>query len=229
MRGVFLGWLEERGVALVDVRTADVRPTRCTSTPAAEGRDALLGSPTRRTARGVKILFRFLCRRGYVLSDPSGRSSTRGPRSGCRGRPHARGGPAARGGPRTPDTRGPAGPRDPRELLRDRGPRGRDGSLKTHGRGHRGPDPARRAGKGSKDRNVPLTRAAADGDRALPRQDGRPRIAGRMRSPAPLPGLRGGPLYASLLNEIVQDAARGRGSRSTSPATRCGTPSRRTS
>lgn len=61
-------------------------------------------------------------------------------------------------------------------------------------------------GKGSKDRTVPLTRAAAEAIEAY-LLHGRPHIRGASASPYLFLALRGGRTYASLLNDVVQAAA----------------------
>jgi site-specific recombinase XerD len=62
-------------------------------------------------------------------------------------------------------------------------------------------------GKGAKDRNVPLTRAAAEAIEAW-LAEGRPRTPGATRSAWLFLACRGGRLYASLLNDVVQEQAK---------------------
>ena len=62
-------------------------------------------------------------------------------------------------------------------------------------------------GKGRKDRNVPLTRAAAEAIEAYLR-DGRPHIQGATKTPRLFLARRGGRMHDSLLNDLVQAAAR---------------------
>lgn len=62
-------------------------------------------------------------------------------------------------------------------------------------------------GKGSKDRNVPLTRAAAEATEVY-LVDGRPHIRGAMRSRWLFLAARGRRMYPSLLNDVVHCVAR---------------------
>src|SRR5260370_6434659 len=62
-------------------------------------------------------------------------------------------------------------------------------------------------GKGAKDRNVPLTRAAAEAIEAY-LLHGRPKIRGAVKSPWLFLALRGGRMYPDLLNGVVQAAAK---------------------
>src|SRR5260370_15219870 len=62
-------------------------------------------------------------------------------------------------------------------------------------------------GKGAKDRNVPLTRAAAEAIEAY-LLHGRPKIRGATKSPWLFLALRGGRIYRDLLNGVVQAAAK---------------------
>jgi len=58
-------------------------------------------------------------------------------------------------------------------------------------------------GKGRKDRNVPLTSAAAEAIELYLTQ-GRPRLPMSSRSPLLFLGMRGGPMHSSTLNDVVQ-------------------------
>jgi integrase/recombinase XerD len=156
----------------------------------------------------VKKLFRFLCRRGYVLSDPSGpveypRPEKRLPR-GVLARDEARRLVEA------PDLSTPLGLRDRAilEVFYGTGIRaGELAKLKTTDVDIEDRILRVLLGKGRKDRNVPLTRAAAEAvERYL--VDGRPRIRGAVHSRWLFLALRGGRMYDSLLNNVVQDAAK---------------------
>ena len=70
---LFLGWIQQRRVAVVEVRAADVEAYQshvCTL----RQKDDTPYSIAEQThwIASVKKLFRFLCQRGYLLSDPSG-------------------------------------------------------------------------------------------------------------------------------------------------------------
>ncbi len=206
---LFLGWLEERGVALAEARTADIEAYQA-HVCALRQKDSTPYSIPEQTHRiaTVKALFRFLCRRGYLLSDPSGpvgypRPEKRLPR-GVLGRDEARKLMEA------PDTAGPLGLRN-RAILEV-----------FYATGIRAGELARLKctdvdiedrilrvilGKGSKDRNVPLTRAAAEATESY-LVEGRPRMRGAMRSRWLFLAQRGGRMYPSLLNEVVQTAAK---------------------
>ena len=206
---LFLGWLEERGTSLVEARTADVEAYQ-QHVCALRQKDATPYSIPEQTHRiaSVKKLFRFLYRRGYVLSDPSGaveypRPEKRLPR-GILTREEARKLVEA------PDTSTPLGLRD-RAILEV-----------FYGTGIRASELARLKttdvdvedrilrvvlGKGARDRNVPLTRAAAEATEAY-LVDGRPKIHGAMKSRWLFLAVRGGRLYDSLLNDVVQGAAK---------------------
>lgn len=211
MRGarLFLAWLDERGTSLVEVRTADVEAyqVHVCSLRQKDGTAYSIPEQTHRIAT-VKTLFRFLCRRGYVLSDPSGaveypRPEKRLPRTILTRE-------EARRLVEAPDTTTPEGLRDRAilEVFYGTGIRaGEMAKLKTTD-----VDIEERIlrvvlGKGSRDRNVPLTRAAAEAveDYLL---EGRPRIRGAMRSRYLFLAIRGGRTYPSLLNEVVQAAAK---------------------
>jgi integrase/recombinase XerD len=208
VRGL-LAWLEERGIPLPSVRSEDLLAyqsdlmalRKTDGTPYSSGNLALrIGA--------VKSLFRFLFRGGYLLSDPSGileypRREQRLPR-GVLTREEARKLVEA------PETSTPFGLRD-RAILETfyatgiRSSELRDlkcADVDTE-------DLILRVvlGKGKKDRNVPLTRAAAEAIEAYLR-DGRPHIQGAMKTPRLFVARRGGRMYGSLLNELVQTAAR---------------------
>jgi integrase/recombinase XerD len=206
---VFLVWMGGRGLDLADVRTADVQAYlgHVYASKKKDGQTYSASDQMHRLA-AVKILFRFLCRRGDLLTDPAGpveypRREQRLPR-GVLTREEARRLVEA------PDTKTSEG-------LRDRA------ILETfYGTGLRANELARLKcvdvdtedrivrvllGKGSKDRNVPLTRAAAAAIEAYLAL-GRPRIRGAAKSPLLFLASRGGATYDSLLNDIVQGMAR---------------------
>jgi len=206
---LFLEWLEGRGIALVEARTADVEAYQ-THVCALRQKDGTPYSIPEQTHRlgNVKALFRFLYRRGYVLSDPSGaveypRPEKRLPRTILTRE-------EAKKLVEAPDESAPEGLRDRAILEVFYGTAIRASELaKLKTTDVDVEDRILRVvlGKGSKDRNVPLTRAAAE---AVGRYlgDGRSRIRGAMRSRWLFLAIRGGQMYASLLNELVQDAAK---------------------
>ncbi len=169
-----------------------------------------IAEQTQRIA-SVKKLFRFLCQRGYLLSDPSG--AVRYPRPEKR-LPHTiltR--TEARRLVEAITAKTPLALRDRAILEVFYGTGIREGELaKLKCTDVDVEDRILRVvqGKGSKDRNLPLTRAAAQAIEAY-LTEGRPRIRGAMKSRWLFLALRGGRMYASLLNEIVQDAARAAG------------------
>lgn len=205
----FLAWLHERGVSLVDVRTEDVGAYQ-THVCALRQKDGTPYSIPEQTLRiaSVKGLFRFLCQRGYLLSDPSGpieypRPEKRLPKT-ILTRDEARRVVEA------PDTSTPLGLRD-RAILEV-----------FYGTGIRSAELANLKctdvdtedrilrvvlGKGRRDRNVPLTRAAAEAIEEY-LVGGRPKIRGAITSRWLFLALRGGRMYSSALNAIVHDAAR---------------------
>jgi integrase/recombinase XerD len=206
---LFLAWLEDQGTSLLDVRTADVEAyqVHVCGLRQKDGTPYSIAEQTHRLAN-VKTLFRFLYRRGYVLSDPSGaveypRPEKRLPRT-ILTREEARKLVEAQ------DTETPEGLRNRAilEVFYGTGIRaGELANLETTDVDVEDRILRVVLGKGSKDRNVPLTRAAAEAtERYL--VDGRPRIRGAMRSRHLFLAIRGGRMYASLLNEVVQAVAR---------------------
>jgi integrase/recombinase XerD len=206
---LFLVWAGERRVPIVEVRTADIEAyqTHVCALRQKDGTPYSIAEQTHRIA-AVKALCRFLCRRGYLLSDPSGpitypRPEKRLPQ-GVLARDEARKLMEAA------DVATPTGLRD-RAILEV-----------FYATGIRAGELARLKcadvdvedlilrvvlGKGRKDRNVPLTRAAAEAlDDYL--TDGRPRIRGAMQSRSLFLAVRGGPMYGSALNDLVRGAAR---------------------
>ena len=205
----FLDWLRERGIPLVDVRTADIEAYQV-DVCALRKKDGTPYSVDLQVQRlsSAKTLFRFLCRRGYVLTDPSApvvypRRELRLPR-GVLTRQETRKLVEA------PDTSTPLGLRDRAILETFYGTGIRAGELaKLKTIDVDTEDKVLRVllGKGAKDRNVPLTRAAADAIEAY-LLHGRPKICGAVKSPWLFLALRGGRAYPDLLNGIVQDAAK---------------------
>jgi integrase/recombinase XerD len=208
VRGL-LAWLAERGIALANVRSADLLAYQSDlmALRRTDGAPYSSGNLAHRIG-AVKSLFRFLFRAGYLLADPSGvleypRREQRLPR-GVLTREEARKLVEA------PDTSTPLGLRD-RAILETFYATGIRASeladlkctdVDTEDRLVRVV-----LGKGRKDRNVPLTRAAAEAIEAYLR-DGRPHIAGATKTPRLFLARRGGQMYISLLNELVQAAAR---------------------
>jgi integrase/recombinase XerC len=162
-------------------------------------------------AAAVKTLFRFLFQRGYLLGDPSGplgypRREQRLPR-GVLSREECR--------RLVESVKGTTPPAQRNRAI-----------LETfYGTGIRAGELARLKvtdvdtedrvlrvilGKGAKDRNVPLTRAAAEAIEAW-LVHGRPRVRGAARTPWLFLALRGGRTYADLLNDIVHSAAKAAG------------------
>jgi integrase/recombinase XerD len=207
--GFFLAWLAGRGAVLSDVRTADLMAyqTHVHTMRKKDGTPYSVADQMHRLS-AVKTLFRFLFQRGYLLHDPSGplqypRREQRLPR-GVLSRQEARTLVEA------PDTSTPLGLRDRAILETFYGTAIRAGELaKLKCTDVDTEDKVLRVvlGKGAKDRNVPLTRAAAEAIEAW-LLDGRPRVPGASRSPWLFLALRGGRLYASLLNDVVQGTAK---------------------
>jgi len=201
---VFLAWLEEKGVELTDVRTQDLLAYQ-TGLYAARKKDGRPYSTSIQVNRlsAVKSFFRFLYRRGFMLHDPAAavdypRSELRLPR-GILTKQEARKIVEA------PDGKSPAGLRD-RAILETLYATGiRVGELKRLTLSD--VDTEERVlrvamGKGGKDRNLPLTRAAAA---AIERYllDARPKLRGARRSARLFLSPRGFPLRAQAANDIV--------------------------
>jgi site-specific recombinase XerD len=206
---VFLAWLEGHAVALASVRSEDLVAYQSIvmGLRRADGLPYSSGNLAHRIG-AVKALFRFLFRGGYLLTDPSGvleypRREERLPR-GVLNREETRKLVEA------PDTQTPLGLRD-RAILETFYATGiRASELADLGCAD--VDTEDRLlrvvlGKGRKDRNVPLTRAAAEAVEAY-LHDGRPHIQGATRAARLFLARRGGRMHDSLLNDIVQAAAR---------------------
>jgi site-specific recombinase XerD len=205
----FLDWLRDRGIPLVDVRTSDIEAYQadvCTLRKK-DGTPYSVDLQVHRLS-SVKTLFRFLYQRGYVLIDASApveypRREMRLPR-GVLTREETRRLVEA------PDTSTPIGLRDRAILETFYGTGIRAGELaKLKTIDVDTEDKVLRVllGKGAKDRNVPLTRAAAEAIEAY-LLHGRPKIRGATKSPWLFLALRGGRMYPDLLNGVVQAAAR---------------------
>jgi integrase/recombinase XerD len=210
LRGVrfLLDWLGRRGVSLAEVRTDDLLAyqTDLYALRKKDGKPYSTYDQTQRTA-AVKALFRFLARRGYLLTDPAAaieypRQEKRLPRGVLTVA-------EARAIVEAPDLGAPMGLRDRAilETLYATGIRaGELGSLKRED-----VDTEERLlrvllGKGRKDRNVPLTRAAAEAIEAYLAY-GRPRMRGTRTSPLLFLAHRGGKMYDAHLNDVVARAA----------------------
>jgi integrase/recombinase XerD len=205
----FLDWLRDRAIPLVDVRTADIEAYQA-DVCALRKKDGTPYSVDLQVHRlsSVKTLFRFLYQRGYVLADASApveypRREMRLPR-GVLSREETRKLVEA------PDTSTPIGLRDRAILETFYGTGIRAGELaKLKTIDVDTEDKVLRVllGKGAKDRNVPLTRAAAEAIEAYVLH-GRPKIRGAIKSPWLFLALRGGRMYPDLLNGVVQAAAK---------------------
>lgn len=199
---VLLLWLEGRGVAVVDVRTADLAAYQgqLLASRKADGRPFSSGHQVN-VVKAIKAFFRFLYRRGYALHDAAARLDY--PRVEKRL-------------PRTILT-----PEEARKIIEapDRtllGTRDRAILETLYATGIRVSELARLTphdvdteervvrvvmGKGRRDRNLPLTRAAAAAIEAY-LVKARPRLA-RGRSRALFLTARGGTLNRWLLNLAV--------------------------
>ncbi len=213
-----LFWLAKRGVALVDVRTPDLSgyQAELLAVRQKNGRPLSAGHQTN-VVKAVKAFFCFLYGRGYALHDPAARLEY--PR-GERRLPRTILTPEeARKMLEAPDTRTQLGLRD-RAILETFYATGiRVGELvrlQPHD-----VDTQERLlrvvmGKGRRDRNLPLTRAAAVAIDAY-LIGARPALATRGRSPVLFLSARGGPLNRWLVSLVVHRAARKAGIRK--PAT----------
>ena len=205
----FLGWLEGQGIALGEVKDEDVLAYQ-SALFALRRRDGRAYSLSVQNSRvvAVKSLFRFLSRRNYLLHDPAAcvalaRGEDRLPRS------------ILKPGEVCRILAAPAGD-SPREL-RDRA------ILETfYATGIRVTELIQlrlhdvdtedrllriEQGKWRKDRNVPLTQAAAE---AIERYvlEGRGRILGKKTSRNLFVGLKGARLFRSTVNALVHQWAK---------------------
>lgn len=203
-----LAWLEQRGVALVDVRTPDLAGYQADLLAVRKNGRPLSAGHQTNVVKAVKAFFGFLYRRGYSLHDPAARLEY--PR-GERRLPRNILTPAeARRMLEAPDTRTLLGLRD-RAILETFYATGvRVGELvrlQPHD-----VDTQERLlrvvmGKGRRDRNLPLTRAAAAAIESY-NVKARPALAARGRSPVLFLSARGGPLNRWLVNLVVHRAAK---------------------
>ncbi len=201
---VFLAWLDEHGVTLPDVRTQDLLAYQ-TDLYAARKKDGKPYSSSFQVNRlsAMKSFFRFLYRRGFMLHDPAAavdypRAEVRLPR-GILTRQEARKLVEA------PDRKSHASLRD-RAVLETLYATGIRVSELTH-LTLQDVDTEERvlrvvSGKGGKDRNVPLTRAAASAiDTYL--FDARPKLRGARHSALLFLAPRGGAMHTATVNDVV--------------------------
>jgi integrase/recombinase XerD len=200
----FLDWLSRRGVALAEVRADDLLAFQ-TDLYGLRKRDGKPYSTYDQTYRiaAVKTLFRFLSRRGYLLTDPSvaleyPRQENRLPRGVLTPQ-------EARAIVEAPEPGAPMGLRD-RAILETLYATGiRAGELANLKREDVDTeDKLLRVvlGKGKKDRNVPLTRAAAEAIEAYLASE-RPAMRGARKSTLLFLARRGGKMHDSHLNDVV--------------------------
>lgn len=201
---VFLGWLERKGIEIGSARTLDLQAYQGDLYAARkkDGRAYTVGAQANRL-KAVKSFYRFLYRRGYVVQDPS--AALEMPRQDFR-LPRVILTPGeARRIVEAPKGKAPRALRDRAMLEVLYGTGIRASELIYLGLNH--VDTEERLlrvvrGKGSKDRNVPLTRAAAAAiERYLTL--GRPRLVARRRHPHLFLADRGGMLTRSRLSNIV--------------------------
>jgi integrase/recombinase XerD len=199
-----LAWLTTRGLSLAEARSQDLLAYQgeLLSLRKKDGRPYST-SHQMREVTVLKSLYGFLHRRGYVLTNPAGsleypHVEQRLPRS-ILSREEARKLVEA------PDTSTPLGLRDRAilETLYSTGIRaGELANLKLDD-----VDTEERLlrvvlGKGRKDRNVPLTRPAAEAIEAY-LLHGRPRMQGATRSALLFVALRGGRMHDDTLNAVI--------------------------
>lgn len=202
--GALLGWMEGRGIGLQAVRTPDLLAYQA-DLLAARKVDGTPYSASLHTNRitAMKSFFRFLYRRGFLLQDPA--AAVEYPRVQQRlptnvlTRQEARRILEAPGGDTT------AGLRD-RAILETFYATGLRVSelsrLTVHDVDTEEQVLRIVQGKGGKDRNVPLTGAAAEAiDVYL--QRARPRMRGARHSPLLFLAPRGGRMHTSTVNDIV--------------------------
>ncbi len=203
--GVFVAWLASRGLALTDVRTDDVLAYQVDlfSARKKDGKPYSGYDQVHRLS-AIKTLYRLLHRRGLVLHDPS--AAIEYPRADKRLPRGILSIQEARRIVEAPDTETPAGLRDRAilETLYATGIRaGEMGKLTLLDIDTEEKILRVILGKGRKDRNVPLTTAAAEAiDIYL--CEGRPRIPLASHSPLLFLAQRGGKMHVSNLNDVVQ-------------------------
>jgi integrase/recombinase XerD len=205
----FLSWLNSRGLDLHDVKNEDLDAyqTALYARRKTDGKPYSTGAHANRLT-SIKSFFRFLYRRGFVLTDPAAtlpmpRLEQRLPRVILTKQEAER-------ILETPDRKTPLGLRD-RAILEV-----------LYGTGIRASELVKLAvedvdteerllrvvlGKGKRDRVVPLTRTAA---RAVERYlvEGRPKLVGRARSSILFVGVEGGQLQRGRLSTIVKEWAK---------------------
>lgn len=199
-----LAWLRERGVAIAEVTSQDLLAYQG-ELLGLRKRDGKAYSTAHqmRQVTVLKSLYGFLHRRGFLLTNPAGsleypHVEERLPRS-VLSREEARRLVTAPGSERPLELRD----RAILETLYATGIRaGELASLKTDD-----VDTEERLlrvvlGKGRKDRNVPLTHAAAEAIEAYLVQ-ARPRIQGARRAPLLFLALRGGRMHDDTLNAVI--------------------------
>jgi integrase/recombinase XerD len=205
----FLGWLEEKGIELGEVRTEDIQlhQNDVLAQKKKDGKPYSMGHHENRLI-AIKSLFRFLYQRGYVLHDPASslsflRRENRIPRVILTPAEARKLLEAAKG-------------KTPREL-RDRA------ILETlYATGIRVSELSKLTpfdvdteektlrillGKGRKDRKVPLTDAAVEAIEVY-LENGRPGLLHRAESPYLFLADKGGRLHRAVLSRIVQLYAR---------------------
>jgi integrase/recombinase XerD len=201
---VFLCWLEGRGLSLSDVKTADLLAYQA-DLMAARKKDGKPYSVSIHTNRltAVKSLFRFLYKRGFVLHDPA--AAVEYPRAEIRLPRALLSKQEARRLVEAPGTKTHTGARDKAilETFYATGIRVSELSKLTLS----DVDTEERIlrvvqGKGGKDRNLPLTKAAAEAIEAY-LASARPKLRGARRSPLLFLAPRGGRMHTAALNDLV--------------------------
>jgi integrase/recombinase XerD len=205
---LFMEWADKRDLTLTDVRTSDIQGYQSHLYALRKKDGAPFSSADQaQKLQAVKTLYRFLWKRGFVLADPSTlvefpRLPKHLPR-GILSKTEMRKLVEAGG------SQSPLGLRDSAviELFYGTGIRaGELSKLKTEDIDVEDKVVRVIQGKGSKDRNVPLTQAASKALEAY-LERGRPHIKGSLKAPWLFMAERGGRLYPSLMNDIVQHAA----------------------
>jgi integrase/recombinase XerD len=199
-----LEWLEEHGIELQEVRTQDLLAYQADLLAARkpDGRPYSASLHTNRIT-AMKSFFRFLYRRGFLLQDPA--AAVEYPRVEHRLPANVLTRQEARRIVEAPDAGTNASLRD-RAILETfyaTGLRVSELSRLTL----QDVDTEERLlrvvqGKGGKDRNLPLTAAAAEALAAY-LQQARPRMRGARRSPLLFLAPRGGRMHTSTLNDVV--------------------------
>ncbi|MDH3228037.1 MAG: tyrosine-type recombinase/integrase [Thermoleophilia bacterium] len=200
----FLGWLGERGVEMVEVRTSDLEAyqSELLGLRKRDGKHYSLGFHQNRLT-ALKSLFRFLHRRRYLLQDPSRsivfeRKEAKLPRTILSEKEARRVIEAAR-------NRTPAGLRDRAilETLYATGLRVTELANLTVNDADTEERTLRiRLGKGRRDRNVPMTHAAAEAiDTYL--AEGRSKLLTPTKTPWLFVADHGGRMHRVVLSRLV--------------------------